>query len=541
MSRPNSIVLTGILLGFIAVLAGLPYLKGGLYLDSHEADVYHLMDILFRMVDGQLPHLDFTTPLGILAFFPISEFLKAGLPMGKAFMAGQLSVAVLLLPVVVYAASTRLTKHQAIGFGGVVLGLVLTYTYLESSSGVTVAMHYNRWSWAISFVALMLAFCPAQNSESLRPKLDGALIGLLTTALLLMKVTFFVALIPAMTAALLVRRQPVAILSAVVTGVILIAVATVSLGIGFWNAYIADLLNVTQSEVRPNVGLSMAELLSGPHFIAVTLTGIASAMLIRRAGHETMGLVVLVLLFPGFVYISYQNFANDPTWLLFLIFLVLVYRPVAGFGSIGSIDVRAAMGVISLVALLINLPSIYTTALSPIANYSFDEDRFMPFLNDPAQDDFFVRRSRANQMTVMVALDDADGVWQKYREDAGRSEIPEVEGVRFPVCDLMAGSRAYMNEMVAQLEADEIPSGSQLFSTGLLSAFWLYGDFEPLQNGAPWYYGDLTGLENADYVLIPKCVAVERVRQIMIAELQEAQVPLTLLHDNELYALFSLE
>jgi hypothetical protein len=165
----------------------------------------------------------------------------------------------------------------------------------------------------------------------------------------------------------------------------------------------------------------------------------------------------------------------------------------------------------------------------------------MPFLTDATQDDFFVRRSRANQMSALIALDDDDGVWQKYREDADRSDIPEVAGVRFPMCELAAGSRAYMTEIVAQLEADGVPSGSQIFSTGLLSAFWLYGDFEPLENGAPWYYGDLTGIENADFVLIPKCVFVERVRQLMIAELQGAQMPLTLFQDNDLYALFAVE
>lgn len=541
MSRANPIVLTGIFLGVIAFLAGLPYLKGGLYLDSHEADVYHLMDILFRMLAGQVPHLDFTTPLGLLTFFPIVEFLKAGLPMGKAFMAAQLSVAVLLLPIVVYAASTRLTKPQAIGFGVVVFGLVLTYTFLHASSGVTVAMHYNRWSWAVSFVALLLAFCPPQGGARARPVIDGVLIGLLTSVLLLTKITFFVALLPAIVAALLVRKQAVSILAASVTGVLVVALTTFFLGIAFWTAYIADLLNVTGSEVRPNVGRSIAELLSGPHFIGVTLTGVAVAMLIRRAGHDAMGLVVFALLFPGFIFISYQNFGNDPTWLLFLFFLVLVYRPDVGFGGVMGIDLRAAMSVLSLIALLINLPSLYTTAMSPIANLTFDQDRFMPFLNDPAQDDFFVRKSRANQMSALIALDDADGVWQKYREDAGRSDVPEVAGVRFPMCELAAGSRAYVTEIVAQLKADAIPNGSQFFSTGLLSAFWLYGDFEPLQNGAPWYYGDLTGIENADFVLIPKCVFVERVRRLMIAELQNAQIPLTLLHDNALYALYATE
>lgn len=538
MSRPNPFVLTGVFLLIICALAGLPYLKGGLFLDSHEADIFHLLDISFRMLEGQMPHLDFVTPLGILAFLPIVAFLDAGLPFGAAFMASQLLVALLVLPIFVYAGCTRLTRRQATIFGAVVFTLILTLTYLRASTGITVAMHYNRWCWAIAFVALMLAFFPPQGTA--RPKLDGILIGLLATALLLTKITFLTALLPAIIAALLVRKQSISVAFALGTGIVLIAILTLYWGIGFWGAYIEDLLNVTQSQVRPNVGLPLDELLSGAAYIGATLVGVAAAMLIRRAGHDAMGMVVFALLFPGFVYIAYQNFGNDPTWLLFMALLVLVYRPAAGFAEVMGIDLRAAMNVLSLLAVLVNLPSFYTTAISPFEHIAFDKARFMPLLNDPAQNDLFVRRDRANQMSALVALDDSPGVWEKYREDADRSEIPEVAGVRFPMCELGAGSRAYLTEVAIQLAEDGIAPGSQFFSTGLLSAFWLYGDYAPLQNGAPWYYGDLSGLENADYVLIPKCVFVERVRRLMIADLQDSGTPLTLLHDNAIYALFEI-
>ena len=63
---------------------------------------------------------------------------------------------------------------------------------------------------------------------------------------------------------------------------------------------------------------------------------------------------------------------------------------------------------------------------------------------------------------------------------------------------------------------------------------------EPLQNGAPWYYGNLSGIENADYVLVPKCNFVARVYGIMLSELEDAKLPMTLVRNNELYALFSL-
>ena len=69
MSRFNPIVYTGILLVFVVLYGGVSWLAGGLYLDTHEGDSYHFLDILLRMSDGQIPHRDFVTPLGIL--FPL--------------------------------------------------------------------------------------------------------------------------------------------------------------------------------------------------------------------------------------------------------------------------------------------------------------------------------------------------------------------------------------------------------------------------------------------------------------------------------------
>ena len=69
----------------------------------------------------------------------------------------------------------------------------------------------------------------------------------------------------------------------------------------------------------------------------------------------------------------------------------------------------------------------------------------------------------------------------------------------------------------------------------------MFGPFDTLEGGAPWYYGGLTGLENADYVLIPKCSFVARVRGIMVEDLQTANATYDLVRDNALYALFAVD
>ena len=98
MSRANPFLTTGILLVFVLVYGSLPWVAGGLFLDNHEGDSYHFLDILLRMEAGQVPHLDFVTPLGVLTFLPIVLLIKAGFSAGAATILAQLGGFRVVLP-----------------------------------------------------------------------------------------------------------------------------------------------------------------------------------------------------------------------------------------------------------------------------------------------------------------------------------------------------------------------------------------------------------------------------------------------------------
>ena len=51
--------------GAMAVALVLP---GALSITKHSGDALHMIAIMERLAQGQLPHLDFQTPIGILAF-----------------------------------------------------------------------------------------------------------------------------------------------------------------------------------------------------------------------------------------------------------------------------------------------------------------------------------------------------------------------------------------------------------------------------------------------------------------------------------------
>ena len=77
-----------VLLLVVAVLGGFALAKGAFLVGKHEGDTLHLVDMVLRMgLAGQVPHLDFMTPIGIGATWPIAAFVAAGFGVGHAFSA----------------------------------------------------------------------------------------------------------------------------------------------------------------------------------------------------------------------------------------------------------------------------------------------------------------------------------------------------------------------------------------------------------------------------------------------------------------------
>ena len=539
MSRTNPFVLSIELIVFIALFGGFSLAQGGLYLDTHEVDTYHLLDILFRMELGHKIHVDFVTPIGLFAFLPIVEFMKAGYGVGTSLLLSQIAVAVILLPFVVYVSSTRLSRGAGYAFSFLVLGLVLALAYGEVRTGVSMSMHYNRWAWSLSFVVLAIALLDTKTTP--RPVLDGIIVGVISAALLLIKATFFVSLVPVLALAFLMAGRRDALLAALVAGSAALAAVTLVYGVAHWTGYLADLLTVANSTVRPYAGVGLNQLIAGPERVGPFLVVVAAGFLLRGTGHGRAGLLLLLLI-PAFLYITFQNFGNDPKWILFVAILLVALRPPKGQFQIRKFDLASVSNALSIAAVALYFPALFPMAISPLTHAAIKSPSFIPMLPaQPDDQDIFMRRDRAHTITAQVHLDRTIESWAKYSEDGQRLPNPTIGGVEINFCDLLAGTRATLIEFTADLQAANIPAGSQILSTGILSQFWLFGPYAPLQNGSPWYYGGLTGLENADYVLVPKCSMASGLIALFSAEFEEAGVELKVVRNNDLYALFEIE
>ena len=288
MSKTNRGAVLLVLVAVLIAMGGISLLKGGFFIGKHEGDTIHLVDIVMRMSMGQKPHSDFMTPIGFLAFAPMSMFVAWGSGIGHAIIQSQIFVAIALLPAIWWVSVSRLPKRLAMGFGVVVLVMILALVHGEANSAVSISMHYNRWAWALAYLAIMGSILPPIYGQSRIA--DGAIIGGAMAALVLIKVTYFVAFALPVVLALIVTRQIMTFVYAVIAGLFVAGAVTAFYGVDFWFAYLADLQAVASSETRAAPGLPLDQILIAPAYMGITAMGVAGVILLRQAGAKAGGL-----------------------------------------------------------------------------------------------------------------------------------------------------------------------------------------------------------------------------------------------------------
>lgn len=516
--------LAGGLAVFAVVLAVAPFWAGGLFVTQHEGDTLHLADLVLRMAEkGQMPHRDFMTPLGIAGLWPIAAFVQAGLGFGHAFLAAQAAVAALLFLPILRAAQSRFPGGLAWIFGAYVLGMVLALVHGETMPMFSVSMHYNRWAWAMAYVAVALAVLEPLGPR--RVRLDGALIGALMAGLGLVKVTYVVALAPVLVVALLVRRDLRTLGVAVLSGLLVLAGVTALLGPGFWAGYSRDLLTVAGSATRAAPGDPLVGVLAAPEHIAATLVALATVIFLRQSGRRAEGLALLWLV-PAFAYVAYQNYGNDPQWLVLVGLIALALRPegriLNGFGW----PMREALLATGVAALALATGPMVNLVTSPLRHAFAAESERVPLLSArPQEADLRVIAARVYPVDYKLAADTPGQPYAAYADRGDSAEQPRkpavLNGETLPECEMMMGYVAWFETLAADLTQAGY-ARSRVLVADLFSALWLYGPFEPIKGAAPWYYGGTPGIEAADHVLVPLCPTGETRRNEIVTALAEA-------------------
>ncbi|HQY43097.1 MAG TPA: hypothetical protein PK450_02875, partial [Paracoccaceae bacterium] len=407
----------------------------------------------------------------------------------------------------------------------------------ETEVSLSISMHYNRWAWAVAYVMVPLVMLEPQGRSM--PALDGILIGLCMAALALTKATYAVSLAPVILIGLIARRWWRAIFWAALAGLAVMAVVTLLAGPQIWGAYLGDLLTVARSDVRPQPGKSLAAVATNPAYLAGTITLLAAIVFLRQSERMAEGMMLL-LLAPGVIYITYQNFGNDPQWLVLLAMLAATLRPAAGVINGFGWDMRKALGMAALSALAFGLPSVINLTYSPVRLLGAETEKTVPLTKvRPELADILTPQDR---IYGVLEIHDGDGPDSEFAEFASYSdrsrEIATLNGETLPYCEMMSGTTAWSETVAADLVAAGY-GGKRIVATDVFANFWLYGPFPPVKRAAPWYYDDLSGFENADYILVPLCAVSLGIRADVVKTLNERNITLTEVRRTPLYLLMT--
>ncbi len=536
MNRPNRAILMGFLTLVVLVLAGVTLSKGGFYINKHEGDTLHLLQMVLRMAQGDWPHLDFVTPIGVFSFLPIVAFLKAGFGVGHAILWSQVLVAVLFLPAIWWVSFSRFKGGWAYLFGAAVLVLILALVHGEGVRAVSISMHYNRWAWAAAFLVIATIFVPNEGKN--RPVADGMVVGFGMAAMALIKVTYFAGFALPVLVGLAGRKAGMTVLWAFISGLAVMAAVTLAAGMGFWSAYLNDLIAVSSGNVRTQPSLPFLSVIGAPAYMGGSLVLVSGVILLRQAGRGLEGLILLTLV-PSFFYVTYQNFGNDPQWLGLLGMMLFVTLPSGGVRNSLGWNLHKALMLTATAALIMALPSFFNLAYSPFRHMRAVIEDHSPVLpGSGVHEDLQTAQIRANRIDGRIALDGPGTPFMAFTDAEMRDENYEFQGETLPNCSIELGVVAWYSAMAADLKAAGLVGGKTVFAADLLSSYWLYGAFAPLPGAAPWYYGGLPGFDAADYVIVPLCPMSTKLRGLILAEITNQGIVLTEVRRNSMYILF---
>jgi hypothetical protein len=206
-------------------------------------------------------------------------------------------------------------------------------------------------------------------------------------------------------------------------------------------------------------------------------------------------------------------------------------------------DMRGAVRIAAAMALAMSAPSFFNLAYSPFRHVSLEAEKYVPFFSRSEQhDDIFAARIRAYRVDLREPMETRGTGLERFADIEEAIEPTLFRGETLPSCWVELGAIAWFDTITRDLEASGFAGPDKsLVAADLFTSHWLFGDLQPVKNGAPWYYGGLPGFENADYLLVPICPITFESRESILRDVEKAAIELTELRRTELYILFSID
>ncbi len=182
----------GWLLGFIFAGASIAMLCLGAAPIAGPWDVVSLLNAGWRIINGQIPHIDYHNPIGPLTYVPIVIGMKIGGVCTAAIVYGSVLLLVCFVPWAWKMAAARFPPFIAFIFVLFCGFLLISPRPLGFAiRETTYAMIYNREGYFLLSLLLIVVFLPSREAGKSGAVLDGLSTGLLLGLLFYCKVTYF--------------------------------------------------------------------------------------------------------------------------------------------------------------------------------------------------------------------------------------------------------------------------------------------------------------------------------------------------------------
>lgn len=267
-------------------------------IDTIINDTYVSIDIARRAAAGQIPHLDFRTPLGsayyLLHF--IASLIVApprSIEVANSIIGGFCVLSLLIL-------GRHRMPAAAIAFLMIYIAIwTVAPTYANQPFAITHLASYNRHGWALLSLILVGTLVPATPRGRTDTRAEAAVLAVAVLFLVFSKMTFAIAAVPALITGFFLHREnrrPILVASLCSAAVAMPILALTAIGHG----YISDLwltMKSTESAALPGHSPGWQKLSSDVTHNALNIfiiLAILAASLTREKQHKRTIVITFV-------------------------------------------------------------------------------------------------------------------------------------------------------------------------------------------------------------------------------------------------------
>lgn len=229
-----------VVLLFVALAMGL-LASRGMIVTRTVHDLYYVFDASWRAYVGQVPHLEFHSPIGQAFYWPFALLAPLGEPTALSLFQANVLIALVLLVVAMATLRPRLPGFLYLLAAASVITLAIAPRDMDFS--ITDYSHlapYNRWASSFLMMLALLVFVPRPGAAAKWVAVDGIVLGLVLWLLYYLKITFFAGGIGLVGAGFVLRQLRLASLPWLMA-TLLTAIIGVELVFGNNREYLADL------------------------------------------------------------------------------------------------------------------------------------------------------------------------------------------------------------------------------------------------------------------------------------------------------------